>query len=375
MAFLKPLLLLLLLLAAGYQVAACLLVWRFLRESTDPPAEGDWPGLSQIKPVSGREPELEACLASFLDQDYPGPWEVLFCGSGLPAARRAAARFPGVPVRFVDEQGPGTNRKMASAAPAQGLCAHEILVLSDADMRASRDYLRRVAAGFRDPAVGVVTALYVVRRARGPGAALEGLSVADFAASVLVAREVEGLSFALGATMAVRRRTLADIGGLAALRDHLADDYQLGYRARRAGWKVALAGTVLEDVVGQVSLGEYLSHQLRWMRTYRLCRPAGHVQYLVTQGLLWALLLWATGGSGAWLGLWLALRAATCSASWFMLARSPVAAWALLTPLKDLVYLALWVLSLTGSTVRWGEQVYRVHPDGRMEEVASSLRR
>lgn len=393
MTLLQGGLLALVLAASAYHLLAWVMTRHFVASeglgrppSPDPAGSGAlravrsrlWPSVSQIKPVHRLGGELRDCLASFLGQDYPGPVEVILaCRVDSPGLqdlvgglRRDFARLP---LHLVTGERPGSNRKIASCTMALEEASGELLVLSDADMRVPPEYLRRVVQPFADPRVGLVTCLYVVRRASGLGAALEGLSVADFSASVLVARRVEGLSFALGATMAVRREALEAAGGLEALRDYLADDYQLGNRVAAAGWKVALAGVVVEDVVGPTPFLEYFSHQLRWMRTYRICRPRGHAAFLVTQGLLWALGFLAASGPGpfGWgvLAGWLALRTATACATWRLLGGAPAARWALLAPFKDLLYLGLWLLSLGGSRVQWGEKAWRLRRDGRMEPL------
>lgn len=393
MGLLAGALLVLVLASVAYQALAWLLTWQFAvvegpGASVQAETAGSgalaaarprmWPGVTQIKPVRGSEDDLADCLTSFMGQDYPGPVEVVVAARNpdkdlRQLVKRLGREWPRVPLRLVDGTGPGANRKIASCVVAQAEAAHDILILSDADMRVEPEYLRRVVQPFADDRVGLVTCLYAVKRAPGLGAALEGLSVADFGASVLVARRVEGISFALGATMAARREALQEIGGLEPLRDHLADDFQLGNRMAAKGWKVVFAGTVVEDVLGPTPFAEYFSHQLRWMRTYRICRPGGHLAFMVTQGLPWSLgFLAATGftplGWGV-LGGWLLLRIAVAYAVWRWLARTPVAGWALLAPLKDLLYLLLWLLSLVGSTVRWGQTVYRVQRDGRMEPV------
>ncbi len=337
-----------------------------------------WPPVSQIKPIHSLDGDLRDGLISFLGQDYPGPVEVLLASrdasAGLQGLSLELSRaFPHLPLHLVVGRRPGANQKIASCAMALEQTGHDLVVLSDADMRVPPGYLRRVVQPFADPEVGLVTCLYIVKRVDGLGAALEGLADADFGASVLVARRVEGLSFALGATMAVRRRALADAGGLEALQDYLADDYQLGHRVAAAGWKLALAGVVVEDLVGRPRFRDFFSHQLRWMRTYRICRPGGHVAFLVTQGLPWSLgFLACTGGSpvGWWvLGGWLAVRMLTACSTRRMLAGTPAALWGLLTPLKDLLYVVLWLLSLGGSTVRWGGRLFRVLGDGRMQPL------
>ena len=104
-----------------------------------------------------------------------------------------------------------------------------------------------------------------------------------------------------------------------------------------------------------------------------ICRPAGHVAFLVTQGLPWSLGLVASTGAAAWawwvLAGWLALRGLTSCSIWRRLAGTPAAAWGLLTPFKDLLYVVLWLLSLGGSTVRWGDRSFRILPSGRMEPL------
>ncbi len=393
MALLQAVLLLLLLASLLYHLLAWALTHQFVasegvRERPGPGPAGSgalaavrarlWPAVSMIKPIHRVNSDLRDGLVSFLGQDYPGPVEILLTSSEASdelqdLARELTGAFPSRRVRLLVGQRPGSNRKIAACIVALEQARHDLVVLSDADMRVPPDYLRRVVQPFADPRVGLVTCLYAARSTSGLGAALEGLSDADFSASVLVARRVEGLSFALGATMAFRRQALAEAGGLEAVRDYLADDYHLGHRVQGAGWKLALAGVVVEDLVGSPGLGDFFSHQLRWMRTYRLCRPGGHVAFLVTQGLPWSLgYLACVGGApvGWWvLGGWLTIRALTARSTWRLLAGTPAANWGLVTPLKDLLYLGLWFLSLGGSTVRWGQQLFRVGRDGRMEPL------
>ncbi|MGI5845389.1 MAG: glycosyltransferase [Candidatus Xenobium sp.] len=346
-------------------------VWRVVRRRL-------WPSVSQIKPLHRLDGEVREALASFLSQDYPGSHEVLLVrresSQELVSLCEDLARdHPQVPLRLVVGSGPGSNRKVASCVLGVEHAEKELLVFSDADMRAPPGYLRRVIQPFADPRVGLVTCLYAVGRVSGLAAALEGLSDADFSASVLVARRVEGLSFAMGATMAVRREALDEVGGMSALKNHLADDYQLGHRVAQAGWKVVLGGVVLEDLVGRPRFSDYFWHQLRWMRTYRICRPAGHAAFLVTQGLVWSLgFLLSTGLSPlGWgvLGGWLGLRMLTACSVWRSLSATPAAIWGLMAPLKDVLYLGLWVSSLVGNTVRWGGRTFQVFRDGQMRPL------
>jgi len=339
------------------------------------PEQRDAPGVSLLKPICGTggdEVALRENLASMLDQDHPG-YEVLF---GLQDARDPARAVveamcrnkPFAKVVTVDPAA-GPNRKASVLAALQAASSHDILVVSDQDMRVDRSYLRTVAMGFHNPRVGLVTCPYRTRSARDLGGILEALSVnADFIPSVLVARRLEGLSFALGATMAVRRTALEDIGGFQALAPFLADDYQLGNRVKRAGWRLVLSPYVVDNVVGETSLGEWFAHQLRWARTYRVSRPGGYFGSVLMNGTAFGLALVASCPA-AWplLVLWLGLRV---SAVRFAQARMGAPeVWAWLAPLKDVAGFAMWLLALVGNDVRWGGRTFRLASDGTMAEV------
>lgn len=338
-----------------------------------------WPAVSQIKPCHNLDEQTVKALATFVEQDYPAENEVIFASEESlepveDLARRAELRLQPTRVSMVRGTGQGFNRKIVVCQLAQAQARNDIVMLSDADMRAKPDLLRRCMQPFQDKKVGVVTSLYIVKHLSGVGTWFEGLSVTDFAASVLAAQQVEGIKFAMGAVMAVRSQALAEFGGLDSLKDYLADDYQLGYRASQHGWEVVLADTVVEDVLDPISFADYWSHQLRWMRTYRICRPGGFFSYMVTQGLLWSLgFVVATGFSWhgwAVLAAWLLVRTVWAYQVWNKLSeRAPAASAALVAGFKDLCYLLLWVLSFTGNVVRWGTKDYRVRPDGTMELV------
>ena len=125
--------------------------------------------------------------------------------------------------------------------------------------------------------------------------------------SVLLSRMIEGgLNYGLGSTLAVRREALDKIGGYSALVDHLADDYELGARVAKAGYRVALCADVVETSVPAYDWQSFVEHQLRWLRTVRDARPWGYAGLVFTHGLAWALLnLVASGLSPLSFGSWL----------------------------------------------------------------------
>ncbi len=194
----------------------------------------------------------------------------------------------------------------------------------------------------------------------GLGSRLEALGIAtDFMPSVLLSKLVEGgLHYGLGATLAVRREALEEAGGLLPLANHLADDYELGARVARAGYRVALTAEVVETAVPSYGWRGFVDHQLRWARTVRDARPAGYAGLIVTHGLGWALAnVLASGLSpvSLWLlGLSFFLRLAmamTVGAE--VLADHQVLSYLWLLPIRDLTAMGLWIAGWAGNTIVW----------------------
>lgn len=381
--------------ACVYQLCTYALVKRFKTYEVDPePQHRPSYPVSHLKTISGRQERTESCLRSYLEQNYAGEQEVVFSAGRLndpatPVARKIAESFnesatskgnlprlgSKIQVKVIegDASGLATNPKVASMIQAYPHCTLPFVLSTDSDMNAPPGYMNKIMEHFEDPQVGMVTSLYCIQRVHKPAMALEAMSVLDFSTSVLVARALEGMSFGLGANMAFRREALEQVGAFDAMGDYLAEDYQLGNRITKNGWKVKLAGTVVEDVLPTMRFKDYFSHQLRWMRTYRISRPAGHCAFVVTQGLLWALLLLLIYGLNPLTGLaalaWWMIRGRCTAENWKALGGQEVERWIVFLPFKDLVYLILWFLSLGGDTVKWGKRELQLFPDGRMRLI------
>ncbi len=65
-------------------------------------------------------------------------------------------------------------------------------------------------------------------------------------AGVLVAEMLEGMKFALGPTMVVRRDCLDRAGGFRALGPYHADDFMLGNLISASGHRVVLSTHIIE---------------------------------------------------------------------------------------------------------------------------------
>lgn len=312
----------------------------------------------QVKPLYEPGESTLAAVDTFRRQTFDEAHNMYLCSATEAPREWLSSREDIVWLELHSDQ--SQNGKAATLELGAPFWTGDIFVISDGDMRAKSDYLQSVLQEFIDPQVGVVTCIYTgeFEEFHSLGQLFEVLCMLDFAGSVLVCERTEGISFAMGSTMAIRRQVLEQIGGFKALTPYLADDYQLGNRAHKAGWKVRLARTVMQTQVGDVSLTSAIQHQLRWLVTSKVSRPGGHVAFLLTQGFFWSSML-AFCGDYRFLTAWCALRVSLgllkTKAMWAD--RPWLRVWpAVLFPLKDVLYLGLWFTSLVVSKVQWGHR-------------------
>ena len=340
-------------------------VHRFAARPIRPPAER--PPVTVLRPLCGDEPLLDEALASICRQAYPR-FQIVFgvhdaADPALRAVRRLQARFPDRDIAVaIDSRRHGQNRKVCNLINMLPWAAHDVLVFSDSDLHVAPDYLDRLVAALDVPGTGLVTTLCAGRpTVRGLGALLGATQIShSFLPGTLLSRAL-GRQDCLGTTMALRRETLAQVGGLHALVRHLADDNVLGQLVRRLGQRIDLADTVPATAVPEPSMRLLWTHELRWARTIRALQPLGFAASALQFPLFWAMLnCLLTGISNGSVGLFAAawtLRAA--AARWIDRALGrrrgePVAAapiW--LMPLRDLLSVAQIVASFLGGQVVW----------------------
>ncbi len=363
----------------GYYVASLLAARIFLRERRlTRPAYA--PGLSILKSLKGLDPGMLAAFRSHCRQQYGGEFELLFGVSALddPAAdavRALAGEFPGHSIQLIEcPEQLGANGKVSTLVQLARHARFEILLINDSDITVGPHYLEGIARCFAPAAedegkaaAGLTTALYRGRAHGTLGSRLEALGIAtDFIPGVLLSKWIEGgLHYGLGATLAVRREALEKAGGLLALADQLADDYEMGARVARAGYRVALSAEVVETSVPAYDWRGFCDHQLRWLRTVRDARPGGYAGLVFTHGLVWAmtnlLLCEASAASLALLAASLLLRMAQAAVlSAIVLEDRTLLADLWLLPLRDAVALGLWLAGFAGTTIVWRGQRYRL---------------
>jgi ceramide glucosyltransferase len=415
----------------GYFLAAIVAarVFLFARRA---PLPAFTPGVSILKSLKGLDPGMIEAFRSHCRQVYSGEYELLFGVSSLSdpassAVEQLKHEFPAHSIQLVEcPLVLGSNGKVSTLVQLASHARYPYLLINDSDITVSPRYLERVMAHFAPPRTaeghgvvdksgrenpaaakagidsdtflrglkppppsvhfsaaakqqretGLVTALY---RGRAHGtfpSRLEALGIAtDFQAGVLLSRMIEGgLHYGLGSTLAVSRAALETIGGLETLVDHLADDYELGARVDKAGYRIAIAAEVVETAIPAYTWAGFVDHQLRWGRTVRDARPWGYAGLIFTHGLAWALLNAIASGFSP-LSLWLFALSFFLRLALAMTVGAQVlgdhqvlpSLW--LLPFRDLVAIVLWAYGFAGNTIVWRGQRFELK-DGKLQKTA-----
>jgi len=366
----------------AYYLAATVAALRFFRRERAKELADFMPPVSLLKPLRGLDFGSHENFASFCRQDYPS-YEILFgvndaTDPAAPIIQELIAKFPDKNIRLhIGSDEPGANRKVAKLVSLAREARHEILVLSDGDVRVGPNYLRETVAAFTSEKTGAVTSFYRGIAEKNLGAELEAIGASsDFFAGVLMADWMEGVTFALGASIATTKSWLATIGGFEGFADMLADDYELGNRIARAGGKVLLSREPVWTMYPAQTARGFWEHQVRWARTVRVCRPASYFGLIFTQGLPWALLAAliapAKWISAAYLLAYLVLRLVMAWSVGVWGAGDDVLRRRLwLVPVRDAIHFVVWLASFASNRIIWGGIEY-VMRNKRMVRAAST---
>jgi ceramide glucosyltransferase len=356
------------------------------------------PDVTLLKPVKGCDETTADSLQSWFDQSYTGPVQILF---GVHSPTDPACKIisdliqknPGCDAQLVIcGESLGTNGKVSTLIQLERLAKHELILVSDADVRAPRDFLANIVTPFAPSEdekvimpsqdrtkneIGLVSCFYRLASPTTASMRWEAVAInADFWSQVLQAASLGPLDFALGAAVLIRRQALAEIGGFNSLANYLADDYQLGHRLAEKGHRLTLCPVVVECWNAPMNWGDVWQHQLRWARTIRVCQPLPYFFSILSNATFWPLL---------WLTIALILPASLCStlaALACLLIRVCLAQnlqrrftpekdlvssfW--LVPVKDLLQVALWLAAFLGNRVEWRGQRMKLRSDGTMTE-------
>ena len=365
-----------------YYLIALFSSWQFFRHAARQSSvdHNFTPPVSNLKPIRGLDPDAYENFASFCKQDYPD-YELLFCVGAeddpvVPILEKLKRDFPERRIRVLfGSGGRGSNDKVVKLARLVSEAEHDVVVISDSDVRVRPDYLRRVLAPLADPKVGAVTCFYVPIEEKTFTDNLQSVGMfSDFYVGVLVARQLDGVKFALGPTIATTRTRLAGFGGYGALDDRPADDLLVGRLIAEQGYEVELSRYTISTVADYGSLRDLFHKRLRWIVVMRHMRPWGHLGLLLTQGLPWSLAAIAVHPSAAivfgYLGVYFAMRFAM---TWM------VGIWGLkqhslwkkfgLIPVWDAAAFLIWLTSFARDSIRWRDGEYYIR-NGRLVPVS-----
>ncbi len=325
---------------------------------------GFTPPASILKPVRGLDRDAYENFASFCSLDYP-EYEILFCVNdasdpAIAVIEQLTRDFPQRQIRLLigtDET--GASNKVTKLCRLVREARHDLIVISDSDVRVGPNYLRDVAAPFADKRVGAVTALFRSDVQGSFGAILDAAgSAIEFAAAALLAQSLEGIRFTLGATMATTKARLSQIGGFEAIRDHYVDDHELGSRIAALGYTIRLSNEPVLLIYPRETLRQFVLHELRWMIGLRNVRPGGHGALAFTFGLPWTILAVALAPSPgvAWLYAlsYVLLRYLVYGIVGVWGLGDPVARrWWVLAPVRDAIQFGAWVASFFSDKISW----------------------
>lgn len=363
---------------ALFSLLSVLAAWRLLHKPQALLSETDrqaWPPVSILKPCFGLDAGLEENLESFCHQDYPGPLQVVLClqranDPARPIAEKLAARYPGLVTLVVTQSPPVINGKIQNLLGGLRETKHDIVIISDSDVRVASDYVRQMVRPLADPQVGYVCSLYRVVMPRSLGERLEALTFnADFVPQILFTEWVAAADYCLGASLAYRRSDLARVGGLEAVADYMVEDYEIGRRLLSLGKRRVLIPHVVDMRASLPTFAAWWSHQVYWDQNTKVANPAGFIGTILTRAIPFALLFaLARRGDDVSMAVVIAsvLIRNLCSKAVMDLIGDREVGKLWLLPFRDCLVIGSWALALIKRTFIWRGLRFRVGDDGRI---------
>jgi ceramide glucosyltransferase len=368
---------LLVLITTAWVVLGPVALLRVLRRRVLPQAseaERVYQPLSVLKPVAGIDDNLEANLESFFRQDYP-KYEIVFGVQGeedpaLELVRRMMREHSGVEARVVvHDGGRGINPKVSNLRAMLTAASHDVVVVSDSNIRAHDTYLRELEAEMSPPNVGLVTSLFAGVGERTFGALVENSHLnATVVAGVVVPTEVFNHPIAVGKSMMFRRSLIEKIGGLESVAYVLAEDYVIGRMFYEAGFDVRLCPRPVENVNADTTLPAFFKRHLRWSMIRLRLQPFAFFVEPLTIPLFTAAIVLALGGPPLLTLAWaVTITVVRDAVQWILMRGSRGLVRALLVfPVREVCVVAIWLATFPKRHIIWRGNRVRVSAGTRL---------
>ena len=358
-----------------FSILTVLTFQRFLNNSKLNITHHFTPPLTVLKPVRGLEKNLKLNLQTIATQDYPN-YQIIYSvqdpeDPAFPILKEIQKEFGSDRISVVVSTiEAGANGKVNNLLGAIQEARHDIIVISDSDTNLQADYLKSIVAPFNNSEVGCVCTLFKVIRGDHWFEKMELLTInVDFMPSVIFAK-VTGVSNAcLGPSIAIRKSTLEEIGGLESLADYLVEDYEIGRRVWTSGKKIVLLPYIIDTVVDLENLLDWWTHQVYWDQNTYLAKPLPFIATILIRtipfALLFALIRRDMVGLYILMGAMIIRLITAVMNSWEMEDIEGIKSIYLL-PFRDILGLVFWALSFTQRTVVWRGVKFELTSHGQM---------
>lgn len=338
-----------------------------------------------LKPLKGLDSDLPDNLKSFFEMDYPQYQIILSVDhESDPATNIARELIEAYPHKdatlIVGDKKVGLNPKINNMIRGYQDAKYDHILISDSNVRVKPDYLKHMVSSLQGK-VGVVTSVIVGKHAHGLGGQLEATYLNTFYAKSMFLAKRFGHSCVIGKSMLFRKSTAERFGGLASLKNYLAEDYMFGLATQRLGYKVAYAAKPVTQHIGHYTFKDFWSRHLRWGRIRKSHAPfAVAIEPLLSSAFFDASLFSYAASEICLISplrafiLYFFIWGILDHMVHFALRRKIKPFYPLVWILREMMFLPLWIHTVMGQTVNWRGTIYKLKQGGLLEEQGPTQR-